>query len=122
MKAFVVDKYKKQGALRLADVPAPELRDDDVMVRAHATAVNLLDSKVRDGEFKLFLPYRPPFILGHDVAGIVTRVGPNVRRFKAGDSTSGVRRATPASATAASRTEARVTRAGYVDVRGTGRR
>ena len=85
MKAFVVDKYKKQGALRLADVPAPELRDDDVMVRAHATAVNLLDSKVRDGEFKLFLPYRPPFILGHDVAGIVTRVGPNVRRFKAGD-------------------------------------
>jgi hypothetical protein len=64
MKAFVVDKYKKQGALRLADVPAPELRDDDVMVRVHATAVNLLDSKVRDGEFKLFLPYRPPFILG----------------------------------------------------------
>jgi NADPH:quinone reductase-like Zn-dependent oxidoreductase len=85
VKAFVVDKYKKQGALRLADVPAPQLRDDDVMVRVHATGVNLLDSKVRDGEFKLFLPYRPPFVLGHDVAGIVTMVGPNVRRFKAGD-------------------------------------
>ena len=84
MKAFVVDKYKKQGALRLADVPAPEMRDDDVMVRVHATAVNLLDSKVRNGEFKLFLPYRPPFVLGHDVAGLV-RVGPDVRRFKAGD-------------------------------------
>ena len=85
MKAFVVDKYKKNGALRLAKVPEPEVRDDDVMVRVHATGVNLLDSKVRDGEFKLFLPYRPPFVLGHDVAGIVTRVGPKVRRFKAGD-------------------------------------
>ena len=85
MKAFVVDKYKKNGALRLTKVPEPEVRDDDVMVRVHATGVNLLDSKVRDGEFKLFLPYRPPFVLGHDVAGIVTRVGPKVRRFKAGD-------------------------------------
>ncbi|MEH2495711.1 NADPH:quinone reductase-like Zn-dependent oxidoreductase [Bradyrhizobium sp. AZCC 1678] len=72
MKAFVVDKYKKKGALRLANVPEPELRDDDVLVRVHATAVNLLDSKVRDGEFKLILPYRPPFILGHDVAGTLS--------------------------------------------------
>jgi NADPH:quinone reductase-like Zn-dependent oxidoreductase len=47
--------------------------------------VNLLDSKIRDGEFKLLLPYRPPFILGHDVAGTIARVGPKVRRFKEGD-------------------------------------
>jgi NADPH:quinone reductase-like Zn-dependent oxidoreductase len=85
MKAFIVDKYKKKGALRLADVPEPELQDNDVLVRIHATAVNLLDSKVRDGEFKLFLPYRPPFVLGHDVAGTVVRTGPNVRQFKVGD-------------------------------------
>src|SRR5438132_3930126 len=85
MKALVVDKYKKNGALRLTKIPEPEVRDDDVMVRVHASGVNLLDSKVRDGEFKLILPYRPPFILGHDVAGIVVRVGPKVRRFKAGD-------------------------------------
>jgi len=85
MKAFVVDKYKKKGALRLATMPEPEVRDDDVLVRIHATAVNVLDSKLRDGEFKLILPYRPPFILGHDVAGTVVRVGRNVRRFKAGD-------------------------------------
>ena len=85
MKAFVVDKYKKNGALRLADVPEPELQDNDVLVRTHATAVNLLDSKVRDGEFKLFLPYRPPFVLGHDVAGTVVRTGTRVRQFKVGD-------------------------------------
>ncbi len=85
MKAFVVGKYKKKGALRLTEIPEPELRDDDVLVRVHAAGVNLLDSKIRDGEFKLILPYRPPFVLGHDVAGTIVRAGQKVRRFKAGD-------------------------------------
>ena len=85
MKAFIVDKYKKKGALHLVNVPEPKLQDNDVLIRVHATAVNLLDSKVRDGEFKLLLPYRPPFILGHDVAGKVVKTGPRVRQFKVGD-------------------------------------
>ena len=85
MKAFVVGKYQKKGALRLTNVPEPELRDNDVLVEVHAAGVNLLDSKVRNGEFKLFLPYRPPFILGHDVAGTVVKAGPKAVRFKVGD-------------------------------------
>lgn len=85
MKAFVVDKYQKKGVLRLADLPDPGLRDDDVLVQIHATAVNLLDSKIRDGEFKALLPYRPPFVLGHDLAGTVVRVGSKVRTLKVGD-------------------------------------
>lgn len=85
MKAFVVDKYKKKGALSLVNVPEPKLQDNDVLIRIHATGVNLLDSKVRDGAFKLFLSYRPPFVLGHDVAGTVVKTGPNVRKFKVGD-------------------------------------
>jgi alcohol dehydrogenase len=47
--------------------------------------VNLLDAKIRNGEFKLVLPYRLPTVLGHDVAGIVVQVGPRVRQFKPGD-------------------------------------
>jgi NADPH:quinone reductase-like Zn-dependent oxidoreductase len=66
-------------------MPEPKLQDNDVLVRIHAAAVNLLDSKVRDGEFKLILPYRPPFVLGHDFAGTVIRTGPKVKRFKVGD-------------------------------------
>lgn|GEM_PF-2356914 len=77
MKAFVVDKYQKKGALRLADMPEPQMGADDVLVRIEATAINQLDGKIRDGEFKLFLHYRPPFILGHDLAGTVLRVGAN---------------------------------------------
>lgn len=85
MKAFVVDKYAKKGSLRLADMPDPQPGPTEVLVRIEATAINLLDSKVRDGEFKLFLPYRPPFILGHDLAGTVVRVGAQVQGFRAGD-------------------------------------
>ena len=85
MKAFIVDRYKKRGALRFGDMPEPALRDDDVLVEIHAAGLNPVDSKVRDGEFKLVLPYRPPFILGHDVAGTVVRIGSTVRRFKPGD-------------------------------------
>ena len=39
-------------------MPNPELRDDEVLVEVHAAGVNLLDSKIKDGEFKLILPYR----------------------------------------------------------------
>ena len=85
MKAFVVDKYSKKSNLRLAEMPEPVLRDNDVLVEIHAAGVNLLDSKTRAGEFKFILPYRPPFILGHDVAGTVVRAGPNARKFKIGD-------------------------------------
>lgn len=85
MKAFILDKYKKNGALRFGDMPEPTLRDDDVLVEVHAAGLNPLDSKIRDGAFKALLPYRPPFILGHDVAGTVVRVGPKVRQFKPGD-------------------------------------
>ena len=85
MKAYVVDRYGKNQALRAADVPEPDVREDDVLIQVHATAVNLLDSKLRNGEFKLILPYRTPFVLGHDVAGVVVRVGRHVRQFKVGD-------------------------------------
>ena len=85
MKAFILERHAKKHVLRLADTPTPELRDDEVLVEVHAAGVNLIDSKIRDGEFKLVLPYPLPIILGHDVAGIVVKLGARVRQFKLGD-------------------------------------
>src|SRR5438309_4778118 len=85
MKAFILDRYGSADHVRAGDTPDPELREDDVLVQVHAAGVNLLDSKIRNGEFKRILPYRLPLILGHDVAGVVVRVGSRVRRFKPGD-------------------------------------
>ncbi|WP_298210693.1 NADP-dependent oxidoreductase [Acidovorax sp.] len=84
MKAFIVEKYGKNG-LRAADVPAPEVGPQDVLIRIGAVSINPLDKMVRNGEFKLLLPYKTPFVLGHDLAGTVTQVGAEVRDFKIGD-------------------------------------
>jgi alcohol dehydrogenase len=85
VKAFVVDRYRKQAVLRLADMPTPKPHEEEVLVEVHAAGVNLLDAKIRSGEFKRILPYRLPLILGHDVAGVVVKVGARVRQFKPGD-------------------------------------
>jgi NADPH:quinone reductase-like Zn-dependent oxidoreductase len=84
MKAFVVERYGKDG-LRLADVPEPEVRAGDVLVKVSAASINPLDKMVRDGEFKRLLKHQTPFVLGHDVAGVVTGVGSAVREYQLGD-------------------------------------
>jgi len=85
MKAFIIDRYSKEDPMRLGEMPSPQVRDGDVLIEVHATGLNLIDSKIKSGEFKLILPYRFPLVLGHDVAGVVTRVGSRVRQFKVGD-------------------------------------
>ncbi|TDO44264.1 NADPH:quinone reductase-like Zn-dependent oxidoreductase [Kribbella sp. VKM Ac-2527] len=83
MKAFIIDRYK--SGLRAAEMPVPELGEYDVLVQIHAAGVNPIDAKIKDGEFKLILPYRLPLIMGSDLAGVVVQVGPGVQRFKPGD-------------------------------------
>ena len=85
VKAFILDRYGKKQALRLGDMPEPVPGPDDVLVEVEAAGLNLLDSKIRNGEFKPILPYKPPLVLGHDLAGTVAKVGAGVRRFKPGD-------------------------------------
>jgi NADPH:quinone reductase-like Zn-dependent oxidoreductase len=85
MRAYVLDAYGKNAPLRLAEVSAPTAGDDDVLIEVHAAGLNPLDSKIRDGEFKLILPYTMPLIPGHDVAGRVVAVGRSVRQFAVGD-------------------------------------
>src|SRR4029453_7928160 len=83
MKAFMLDRYG--DSVRAGEMPAPGLRDDDVLVQIHAASINPLDLKIRDGRLKLVLPYRLPLILGNDPAGVVVQIGSSVRRFKPGD-------------------------------------
>lgn len=83
MKAFVLSQYKEP--LQQQDVPEPVLGDHDVLVEVHAAGLNQLDEKIRLGEFKQILPYKLPQILGHDVAGVVLKVGAKVQSFEPGD-------------------------------------
>ena len=84
MRAFVVKKYGKDG-LQADTVAAPTVGPRDVLIKVSAASVNPLDKMVRNGEFKQLLKYKPPFVLGHDVAGVVTEVGAEVRDLAVGD-------------------------------------
>ena len=84
MKAFVVEKYGMDG-LRAADLPTPSIGRGDVLVRVSAASINPLDKMIRDGEFKRIIKRKPPFVLGHDLAGVVIEIGDDVHDFKVGD-------------------------------------
>ncbi len=83
MRAFIVTKYKEP--LQEADVPEPDVGEEDVLVQVEAAGLNQLDEKIRAGGFKQILPYELPLTLGNDLAGTVIRVGAKVRGFKPGD-------------------------------------
>lgn len=85
MKAFTITKYSKKEKLQLTQVAEPIAKENEVLVQIHAAGVNLLDSLIKNGEFKLFLPYKMPLINGHDMAGTVVKVGSGVKKIKVGD-------------------------------------
>lgn len=85
MKGFIVKRYGKNEQLHLTEVSDPIVKENEVLVQIHAAGVNLLDSLIKQGEFKIFLPYKTPFVNGHDLAGIITKVGAKVSTYKVGD-------------------------------------
>lgn len=85
MKAYIINRYSKEDKLQLTEVPQPIAKENEVLIQIHSASINQLDAKLKSGEFKLLLPYKFPLILGHDGAGIVTKVGAKVSRFKVGD-------------------------------------
>ncbi|MFF0042704.1 NADP-dependent oxidoreductase [Streptomyces mirabilis] len=85
MRAFTVERYGDNAGVRAGEVPDPEVGADDVLVRIQAASVNPLDRMIRDGEMKAILPYRVPFVLGNDLAGVVVEVGAAVTQYAVGD-------------------------------------
>lgn len=63
MKSFIIKQYGKKEKLHLTETAEPVVKDKDVLVQVYAAGVNHLDAKIRNGEFKTFLPYKTPFTL-----------------------------------------------------------
>ena len=83
MKAVRVHRFGGPEVLQLEEVPTPQPRLDQVLVRVHATGVNPVETYIRAGTYARLpeLPYTP----GNDGAGVVEQVGADVTEFKAGD-------------------------------------
>jgi NADPH:quinone reductase-like Zn-dependent oxidoreductase len=90
MKAAIHTKYGPPEVLQLKEVPKPTPKENEVLIKIHATTVNRTDCGFRSAEYfisrffsGLFKPKNQ--ILGNEFAGIIEAIGKNVTNFKAGD-------------------------------------
>jgi 2-desacetyl-2-hydroxyethyl bacteriochlorophyllide A dehydrogenase len=101
MKAIVWTKYGSPDGLKLQEVEKPVPKDDEILVKIHATTVTAGDCEMRRLELPLMLSFpmrlyagfiKPKRIkvLGQELAGEVEQVGKNVNSFKVGDPVFGV--------------------------------
>src|SRR5882724_9806414 len=85
MKAMVIHEYGGPEVLKYEDVPRPEPKGDQILIRVIAAGVNPVDGMIRSGMFAKDGNRAFPIILGGDVAGVVEKVGSKITKFKAGD-------------------------------------
>ena len=83
MKAAYINKTGPPENILHGDVPAPKPGPTQCLVKVSAVALNPVDTYIRGGMIQMPLP--SPFIVGCDLAGTVTEVGPGVTRFEPGD-------------------------------------
>lgn len=81
MKAIQVKQPGGPEVLEVVDLPVPEPRSNEAVVRLSASGVNFIDVYHREGRYKVPLPFVP----GQEGAGVVTAVGSDVTAVKAGD-------------------------------------
>src|SRR5712671_838239 len=81
MKAIQVKQVGGPEAMEVAELPVPEPRANEAVVRLAASGVNFIDVYVREGRYKAPLPVVP----GQEGAGVVTAVGADVHSVKPGD-------------------------------------
>ncbi len=81
MKAIQVKQPGGPEALELVDLPVPQPKANEAVVKLSASGVNFIDVYFREGRYKSALP----FIVGQEGAGAVTAVGSDVKSVKVGD-------------------------------------
>src|SRR2546427_1209664 len=81
MKAIQVKQAGGPEAMELVDLPIPQPKPDQAVVKLAASGVNFVDVYFREGRYKAPLP----LVLGQEGAGVVTAVGAEVKSVKPGD-------------------------------------
>ncbi len=85
MRAVRFHTYGDPSVLRVEDVPQPQPKRDEVLIRVHASSLNNADVGARSGLSRIIHSRHMPMIPGYDVAGEVVACGPSVTAFVPGD-------------------------------------
>ena len=89
MKAVVAHQYGAPEVLKFEDVPRPEPKDDEALVRVIASGVNPSDPLTLSGKYAREFGTHLPLIPGYDIAGIVEKTGANITKLKIGEAVYG---------------------------------
>ncbi|HYW20339.1 MAG TPA: NAD(P)-dependent alcohol dehydrogenase [Nodularia sp. (in: cyanobacteria)] len=89
MKAVVIRRYGSAEVLQYEDVAQPPIKPNQLLVKVHASSVNPIDWKTRQGMLSWLTGNQFPLILGFDVAGEVVAIGSQVTGFQPGDAVYG---------------------------------
>ena len=90
MQAIYFTEYGPPEVLHFGAQPRPAPQAGQVLVKVHASSVNPIDWKLRQGDMKVVSGFCFPKIPGRDLAGVVAEVGPGVTQFKVGDKVFGM--------------------------------
>ena len=85
MKAVVAHEYGGPEVLKFENVPRPEPKENEALVRVIASGVNPADPLTLSGKYAREFGTHLPLIPGYDIAGIVEKTGVKVTKLKAGD-------------------------------------
>ncbi len=87
MRAVALDNFGGPEALRIQNLPIPEIEPEEVLIQVEAAGVGAWDPFEREGQFVEIMGVKPtfPYVLGTDGAGTIAALGKNVNRFKIGD-------------------------------------
>lgn len=85
MKAIQIKKYSKDINVEVANIPIPNISDNEILIKVKAAAVNPLEILTLTGSVRLIQDYKMPLTLGNECSGIVENIGKNVTDFKVGD-------------------------------------
>ncbi len=85
MRAMIMNEAGGPGVMKLAEVPTPEPKAGEVLIRVAYAGVNPADWKDREGRLSAFYTYQFPYIVGFDAAGVVAKVGPGVTLVREGE-------------------------------------
>ena len=85
MHAVRIHSFGDANVLKMEDIPLPEPKDNEIVVRVMAASVNPVDYKIRSGKYPAVRKDQLPKVLGRDISGVVERVGSKIGKFKKGD-------------------------------------
>jgi len=85
MKAIVAHEYGGPDVLKYEDVPLPEPKENEILVRVIASGVNPADPLILNGKYAKEFGTHLPLVLGYDMAGVVVSAGAKVTKLRVGD-------------------------------------